>query len=262
MKARTLLLILALFFPLTSLASFNWNWDLNPYVGIDGSARHLEWAKSFGEGHFDKDYQNGSAYIGLQLNKYLAVEGGYQRTNRVQKQQFYLGDLGADTIDPILGFVPAPGERGSRLHISEAEMKGVHFNLLGLWPVSDQTTLFVLAGAAWNKFSVSTVPVENVDPALAPLTKAGQQVIRWSSDRQAVLRVGGGLKQKLTSNLAGRIFVIWEDTARLSGSASGNGPDLVQLLNPVAHTDSYTAKSKHSILTGIGVSYYFNPIVD
>lgn len=257
MKARIALLLSILLCPLTAFASFNWNWNLNPYVGIDGAWRHMDWAKGFGEGHFDKDYQNGSAFLGLQLNEYLAVEGGYQRTNRVQKQQFYFGNLAANHIDPILGFVPGSGERGSRLHISEAEMRGLHVSLLGLWPVTCKTKLFALAGVAWNRFYVSTVPIEDVDPAVAAVTKAGQQVTRWRSQREARARFGGGVKHMLTPKLAARIFVIWEDTA-LFGSAPGNGANLVQLPNPVASTDSYTAKSKHSLLSGLGIEYHFD----
>lgn len=253
MKARFTFLFAILLLPFSAFASFNWNWNLNPYVGIDGAWRHMDWAKGFGEGHFDKDYQNGSAFLGLQLNEYLAVEGGYQRTNRVQKQQFYFGD---DDVGPILGFVPPQGDRDSRLFISDAEMRGMHFSLLGLWPVNEETTIFGLLGAAWNRFYVSTVAIRN--RTVLGDGRSTQQVIRWESQREPVIRLGIGLSQAITKRFRGRIFLIWEDTSRLAGSSPGNDVDNgVAILNPGLVTDAYTAKSKPSTLLGIGFSYHF-----
>lgn len=257
MKARTLLLILALFFPLTSLASFNWNWDLNPYVGIDGAKRIWEWDRDFGEGVFPKEYWNVSPVIGMQLNRYLGVEAGYEESNRAQKRAYFFGDEPAGhPIQPVLGFFsPEDAQKNSKLYFAEAAINGAHLNIIGQYPLlNTNADVYFSLGVGFMQFKV------NVTPIAPNMIENNAMVFKWDSPRRPVIRLGLGLKRMLTPRLGARIFSVWEHTQSLEGSTSGLDFFAVDAGNqPVSFTDHYTARSKGNTLFGLGFFYMLWP---
>jgi opacity protein-like surface antigen len=181
--------------------------------------------------------------LGAKVHQYFAIEGGYQTTNRQEKQEYYHGD--ATVVEPILGFID-PGADAS-MHISQAELRGWHINLIGKLPLNQTTELYALLGVAWNRFYVSTAPVFSNAPA--------NLVSHWQSDEKSMLRLGAGLDKMLTSNFGVRASFVWEEAGTLEGTTVGTG-----ITNPpVNSSELYTAKSKDSYVLGLGFYYQLCP---
>lgn len=236
-----LLIMLA---PIKASAFIDGDFFLNPYVATEAAWRTLSWETGYGEDHFKEEFSNVNLIAGAQFHKHFAVEAGVQTTNRLQKQMHYPGD-GNVGGGPVLGFWPEDGLRDAVTHFAEAQVKGWHLNLLGLWPVPslNDTTLYTSVGVAWMRFNVSTVPVIDGN--------AANFVSHWKSSQDAIFRFGLGVKHMITDNFAARIFFNWENTGSLNGTA------LVPESAPPQGI--YTAKMKSSSLVGLGFYYQFCP---
>ncbi|MCS5708880.1 outer membrane beta-barrel protein [Candidatus Berkiella cookevillensis] len=221
---------------------------VNPYVAAEAGWRHSPWESAFGERHFKEQHTNLNFILGAQFHDYFAVEGGFQTTDQRQKQSFYFGAQNV-TEEPVLGFLNGAGNEASSLHMAQSKIDGWHLNLVGLLPVLPKTTLFASVGVAWMKFHVNTVPVYDHNV----LTTANP-VSQWNSSRDAVLRLGIGVKQMITENFGSRLFLNWENTS-LEGRIPGTG-----VVNPpTLDSEFYTAKSKNSYVVGLGFYYQFCP---
>lgn len=239
--------ILALSFSSTSSQAYygqEQGFFLNPYVAAEAAWRDLSWETDLGDGHFRENFANVNLIAGAQFHNYFALEGGFQATDRRQQQSFYLGD--GTVAAPALGFID-PG-LDSATHHADAELRGWHLNLVGLWPVLPDTTLYASVGAAWMRFYVSTVPTTT--------TNTAQPVARWESNHKAMLRLGLGVKQMITDHFGARVFFNWENTNKLEGRTLGQ---FVVTEVPTLDTEFYTAKTKNSYLVGLGFFYQLCP---
>ena len=231
---------LAAMLPLTAHAGFYDGFYFNPYAGAELGWRHLPWESAFGERHFRENFQNANFVLGAKIHKYFAIEGGYQTTNRQDKQEYYFGDaLGISEV--VLGY--KDGNNDAVLHITQAELRGWHLNLLGRYSFEQSLSLFALVGVAWNRFYASTAPVYANTPATL--------VKHFRSDEKPVLRLGLGVDKMITSNFGTRLSFTWEETSRLS--ATVRAPD------DVAEEGLFNASSKDSYVVGLGFYYQLCP---
>lgn len=254
-KLKNIFLLSLLFVsvPFTSTqASFLDDFYLNPYVAAEAAYRHFPWETQFGENHFREHFPNANFVFGVQVHDYIAVEGGYQTTDRRDMTQFYFAGNGVPPQQAVLGFLARPGLEDPSMHISQAEVNGWHLNLVGLWPVLDRTTLYASLGAAWMRFYVNTVPVYNL------ANTAANPVRRWHSDRDTVFRFSLGVKQFITDHFGARVFFTYEGTSGMEGIIAGHGFE-AGVPAPDRATDFYKAESKGSFLFGLGFFYQLCP---
>ena len=74
----------------TGTASAREGFFFNPYVAVEEGYRHAPWESLYGERHFRENFRNTNFILGAQVHEYFAVEGGFQTTDRREKQEFYM----------------------------------------------------------------------------------------------------------------------------------------------------------------------------
>jgi opacity protein-like surface antigen len=186
--------------------------DVRPYVGIDAESRHMNFQKGFGNNLFNHNYPQGNLYAGLRLNEYLAVEAGYEATERKTKTSTLL------TGDTSLGIIiPRDPDTGSLLQPkfnSQIQIKGPHASLVGMFPISDANRLQLIGtvGLAHLKTSISRTLVV-LNGTAVPTGTDGS--LTTFVKRKSVLRLGAGIQHMINCNWGVRAMLKWENSNKL-----------------------------------------------
>jgi hypothetical protein len=224
-------------------------WGFKPNFGVDVSARHQGFEPGFGDEQFRHNYPGTNFYVGALIHKYLGIEGGYEHMYSLQKREFYNQ---INTNATVLGFFTdvAPPGIGNQLYFSEASTEGWHINLVGLWPICDNTALTASVGVAWSKMYLETVFVAEAAPP------GGTRPTRWHSDDRALARLTLGARHMFTHHFGMRLQGAWENTSKLE-STIPVPVDLGGAALPSSTHDSYTVKPHNSYELGLGVFLQF-----
>lgn len=236
MKKKLALLAAPIVFLSTSAAMAEHPFGITPYVGFDAELRHMDFQKGFGDNVIQHNYPQGNIYVGARINEYVAVEAGYEaterktRTSTVRERETLLGfTLGA--IDPIT------------LNAT-SQVKGLHANLLGFLPICDayRLQLIGLVGFARLKAKVTTNLLVSGTTAL----DQDATTINNFRTKKSVLRLGAGLQHMINCNWGVRGMLKWEASKKLKMSASN-----------IALATTFSIRPKNSVIYSIGAFYMF-----
>jgi len=210
-------------------------WGLTPYVGADVQSRHMNWGKGLGDNLFAHDAMQGNVYVGVKFNEYFGVEGGYESTDKKDRNaKLSSGDINA-------GIPVASVPFATLQYITTSRISGHHISVTASAPISDEYRLKVLGivGIASLKASLfrhTTSFVAGGIPLPSP------DVI--FSKRKNLLRLGAGLEHMITETWGVRASLIWENTNRLKVSG-------------VSRSASPTVQAKNSLLYSAGAFFNF-----
>ncbi len=195
-------------------------WDsatMAPYVGFEAQWRHMNFDAGRGDNLFNHNSPQGNLFVGLQLNKYLGVEGGYQATSRKTRSTF------AEAGDVVAGTTLIAGE-AARFD-STMYIHGPHINITGTYPICKdyKLDLIGLVGMArlQAKFTRSATWTSQNGFLPAPATRKFQK-------KRSVLKLGAGLQHMLTDKWGVRGMVVFENTSRLDAPAVSTNGGIVQ----------------------------------
>lgn len=207
MKKKLGLLASAAILSAVSAPAFSAEWSWNPYIGVDGGLRHLEFPQDLGGNIFDDNYPQGNLFAGFKFNDYFGVEAGFEYTKREKRTVTLVAgqfEAGGDALQPGQFQV----NRGT------GRVQAWHVNLVGTLPLSDcyPISLFGMVGLASVKAKFSSQPL--ADDAFPGGFPAGFGM-RTFEKTKSVLRLAGGLQYMVLDCVGIRGMVSWENTNRL-----------------------------------------------
>lgn len=207
------------------------HWGVTPYVGADAEWRHMNFQKGFGNNLFNHDYPQGNVYVGVQFNEYLAVEGGYEATERKTRTNTLRT---GDTTAGILIDTP----NSTVQYNSTGQVKGLHANLIGLLPICESYRLKLIGLVGFARLKGNFVRTRTlVDGFSLP------DSVNFKA-RKSVLRLGAGLQHMINCNWGVRGMVKWEESKKLK---------MIGIENALT-----SIKPKNSFIYSIGAFYTFN----
>jgi hypothetical protein len=212
--------------------------NLTPYVGIDVQFRQMSFDKNHGNNVFRKNYPQGNVYAGLKFNDYIGVEAGFEGTNkRSRNARLFVGQysIGGDPVPTI------PGVTTFEDSITTAKIHGPHINVVGTFPILDDSDLALIGSVGISRLKVSLKYKATQDEA-GPLS-----IIRTFAKRKSILRLGGGIQHMITDCVGVRGMVTWQNTAKFKHISA----------KEVATHPSGFAKLKNSFSYGLGVFINF-----
>ena len=217
-------------------------WGFSPYVGADAQWRHMNFNGGLGDNLFRHDYPQGNFFAGIKLNDYLGIEAGYESTvKKTRTVHLGAGDVSA-------GAVLIPGTTVQ--YASTAQVKGLHANLVGSFPISEEYRLKLIGmvGVAQLKAHLKrTATLATVRGNLRnPTAIFPNGVTTTFKRRKNVLRLVGGVEHMFCDNWGVRATVTWENTHKLN--AYGNPQPIV---------GSTQVKENNSVAYGLGVFVTF-----
>lgn len=212
---------------------------VTPYVGADAELRHMNFQRDFGRNLFTHNYPQGNLYAGVQINEYLAVEGGYE-TTEIKHRTNTLRT--GDTVTGIL--IDEPDT--SLVINSTGQVKGLHANLIGLLPICDLYRLKLIGMVGYARLQANFVrtSISLTDPTGTFLLNASEQTRTYKA-RKSILRLGAGLQHMINCNWGVRAMLKWEDTKRFK--IAGEGGDVPSSI-----------RARNSFIYSIGTFYTFN----
>lgn len=237
MKKKLALLVAPVVLLSASAAMAEYSWGLRPYVGADAELRHMDFQKGLGNNVIQHNYPQGNVYVGARLNEYLAVEAGYEATERKTR---------TSTVRPqdVLGGVTVSAANGTLQLNTTSQVKGLHANLLGFLPICDtyRLQLIGLVGFARleNKATLTFLSQNG-----AALTQDSTNITTFKA-RKSLLRLGAGLQHMIDCHWGVRAMLKWEASKKLK-MASQNGT--------IGNTLSI--RPKNSMIYSIGAFYMF-----
>lgn len=227
---------------------------INPYVGVDGGWRNLDWHESFGEDVFRKDYPELDAYLGVQFHRFFAFEFGHEEAfKRKSDRRVNNDNFGASLGQQFLGFNFADNGLVQNFYtFSEARLSGYHFNLVTFIPLSKCTQVMGLLGGVKQKLHLGTRIFAQQQDNVVEFSEI--LPIRWSQSK-SVLRFGIGVRHFVSPRVGFRLFYLHENTSHYHLTT----PVDVVLFTPINSTDNVTAKARSSHRVGLGVVFQFCP---
>ncbi len=206
------------------------HWGVTPYVGADAEWRHMNFQNGFGNNLFNHNYPQGNVYVGVQFNEYLAVEGGYEATERkTRTNTLRTGDLTAGVLI---------GPDTTVQYNSTGQVKGLHANLVGLLPICDLYRLKLIGLVGFARLKGNFVRT-----ATSLDGDAVDSSVNFKA-RKSVLRLGAGLQHMINCNWGVRAMVKWEESKKLK---------MIGIENALT-----SIKAKNSFIYSVGAFYTFN----
>jgi hypothetical protein len=182
--------------------------DSFPYLGLDVQQRFMGFRRGYGDSTLHKVLPQSNIHLGFRVNKYFAIEAGYEETFKSKRKvTLETGDLACGT--PIQEMT-APVTFQSKIKI-----QGVHVSLAVFYPLTENLELFssfgfsVLKGAATREtlFMMGNIP---------------HYFKRTFVGRKQVVRVTLGSQYWINSSVAIRGYVGIMDTHKLSILSNDN----------------------------------------
>jgi opacity protein-like surface antigen len=194
-----------------------------PYVGADAELRHMNFYKPFGNDLLSHHYGQGNLYLGLQLNEYLAVEAGYEATEKKTR-------AGGDTA----------GNNTFQSN-SRGQIKALHANLVGSLSICEQYRLKLIGLIGFARLKEKLVVVDTtVNGVVVP---AANNTFTFKN-KKSVLRLGAGLQHMINCNWGTRAMLKWEQSGKLNTRAQED--------------NNFPIRAKNSFIYSVGVFYMFN----
>lgn len=225
----------------TSFAGFEL--DPAPYAGADAQLRQMKFPAGGPDLLFAKQAFQGNVFVGVQLNKYFGIEGGYEQTE-FKKNDNFASAANGDVLFNNLH--TGDTQRTSNKH----RLKGFNINLLGYFPiVEDCTTLYAGVGLARLKAELIYKIIAIGGPPETNLTEQEvNQQLRSYSASKTIPRLTAGIQQMFTHNLGLRANVTWEKTSKFK--------KLQPKCNVPEGLDDFVSL-KNSTIYGVGVFWKF-----
>ena len=203
---------------------------INLYVGGDAEFRYMNFQKGFGDNLFNHNYPQANLYAGLRLNEYLAVEGGYEASERkTRTTTLRPGDIS-------FGFIIPPNYNPQFNTV--AQLKALNANVVGTVPISDRYRLQLIGSVGFARLKAKMVSAYfALDNYVQPPR------IDTFIKRKSVLRLGAGIQHRINSNWGVRAMLKWENSNKLRLS---NKETLNRLARP-----------QNSLMYSFGLFYHF-----
>jgi hypothetical protein len=206
--------------------------EIHPYAGLDAQWRRMAFKTGFGDGLFRKNVPQGNAYVGVQLNEYLGLEAGYERTF-AKANTVVIGPGGQEVgfllpvIDPDTGLLSQ-----TEGHVNEEKLRGWHIDLIGFTPClqfDPSVRFFGGIGIAQKKVRLVDT-LYTIDGGLLP----EDEIIanrRTFKSRKTMLRLSAGVQKMLTKCVGIRAIMNWENTGRFGYLRSIERPNGITIAN-------------------------------
>ena len=239
----TLLLLLTLFTSFKIIAS-PWDWQFKPYLGIDTQGRYIPLEDAYGDRHFQDTYLAPNLFIGTTINQLISLEVSWLKSLKRHRESFY------GPNEPILGFdTTLTHIDEASFHVANSRVDGWMINLIGEYPVWENTSAFLRLGVSLLRLHLRTRQFESEPPLDAPFPSA----VEWDTGHKGLFSIGLGLKHMFMRCFGVRAQIGWEDTSRLHARTIVD-PTLPPPTTP-AHF--YDVKAKDGGFVSIGVFYQF-----
>lgn len=208
--------------PCPPLRSF---WCLNPYIGVDGGFRHMDWPHDLGGNLFKKNYPEADFYLGIKFNRYLGIQGGYKVTaTRTKIVNIPVGEVAINTVQDVL-----------RNFESKAQFKGWHGEVLAFLPLFNPDCFSLFGSVGFNHFQLyqRTVTEYSIDevvglvPAYIPFTY---------EKKKTILSLGAGAEIAIDDRTNLRLKVGWDNTNRFRNVLFNEGLQF----DPISAKNSFT----------------------
>lgn len=174
-----------------------------PYIGVDAQIRHMDYNKRYGRNIFQDDLPQGNIYVGLKLNNYMALEGGFETT--LGKSRTTSLTSGTNYLGTFLDDPP-------QIIVSRVRIKGPHFDLVGIYDICGEYRL-QLIGAVGIAYLKTIQESWIVADSLGPIdSETGRRTFR---KRKSVLRLTTGLQHMINNCTGVRAIIGWENTRKL-----------------------------------------------
>lgn len=207
---------------------------LTPYVGADAELRHMNFARDFGRELFSHNYPQANLYAGVLINEYLAVEAGYEATERRTRT--------STTND---GNLLAGVRINTNIQAnSTAQVKGLHANLVGFLPICEVYRLKLIGMVGFARLKANFVTTFTATAGNGILVDEIPGVTQTFTERKSVLRLGAGLQHMINCNWGVRAMVKWEQSNKLKMAA--------------IEDSDFNLRANNSLIYSIGAFYTFN----
>lgn len=205
--------------------------NLNLFVGVDGQMRSMGFEDRFGDNLFAKHLGQYDVYGGVRLFRYFGLMLGYEKTSNKGRS------VVINEGEEYLGILLLPGD-GIEGHRTQTEIKGVHFDLMGFFPLCPKynVDIFATAGLTRNHLRLEDNFFSQDGFPLVPVV-----LNHWDA-KKTMSRFTAGLQSVFFEHVGIRAMVGWENTSKFK--------DLKPLENPASLT---ILKSKNSFVYGVGL---------
>jgi hypothetical protein len=178
--------------------------DVRPFIGVDYQKREMGFQGTFGGEVFDGDFSQYDVYGGIKLFRYLGLSVGYERGDT--KDRDYQVGPGSNFLGTIL-----PANNAVESHHSTAEIKGIHFDVMGFWPVLPRwdVEIYGSLGLVHNHLLLSDT-IEAADGVA--VTDTGVFLSSYDA-RRTNFRAGLGIQKTFCRHWGVRLSVAWEETS-------------------------------------------------
>lgn len=247
-----LLLLAAISLMSTQTLASEFNFCLEPYIGMDAQARRMPFKKNFGDNVFQhRFYPEINMFAGLKFNDYLGFEAGYElskhqkNTKRVLPGQIVFG-APIPSPDPRFNDVTNTNRTCSKLN-------GFNINLMGFLPIFCEEYNTQLIGsvgiASLNIKTRNTVTeigsqtITLLNPTeIVPVQRIEANTSHYKS-RKWTFRASTGIQYLTPYWLGIRALITWENTNKFKRQGTDFGTGLAM--------NEY-AKLKNSLIYRIG----------
>lgn len=224
--------------------------DFKPYIGVDAQLRRMVSPRGYGNPPFNHNYAQGNLFAGVQFNRYLGIEVGYEASRTKHKSQ----SLHAEDFifgNNLNSYSIFPGVAVS----AKSKISGWNLNITGAIPLyEDCLDLIGSIGFAQLKPKVDLAFTELFGLSASQLaglnTIIDQGYVRFPRKNKTVPRVMLGLQYMFHCNIGFRLTVGWEQTSKLNLRL---GTNFLPEQPPVV----FTARFKNSIMPGVGLFWRF-----
>lgn len=227
-----------------STASAGHLWDtanFSPYAGIDAQWRHTTYDNGRGDNLIEHDTPQGNIYVGIKLNKYLALEGGYQSNIKQTRSTTHgPGDI-------VTGF-PIPTGGPTVKYDTTASFHGPHINVVGIAPICDKYRLSLIGSVGVIRMTSNITRKLTYNSANVPAVINPPQ--QWDfKNTRSILRLSAGVAHMINDKWGVRATVLYENTSRLENN--------VTQAPAGAGTSGINIKPKNSMSYGVGTFIKF-----
>jgi opacity protein-like surface antigen len=205
--------------------------QFTPYLGVDAQQAKWGFKDGFGNNHVPNSAKQGHVYFGAQLHEYVAIELGYEASQKREKQ-----------------FTPAAGTTLGGAALTADQQAGInHFRVRQSAMTLDLVPQMKIPGhEEISVYGVLGVSRENMNieyflsgAAVSPPAKLAQK-------NKNILRLGAGVKYQFSDNAGVRLNAVWK---KWGGYNNMTAPAEV-LLN--AHP-ALTVQMRNGYQVGFGV---------
>jgi hypothetical protein len=211
--------------------------DLVYYSGIDLQQRGVQLKQGYGSGMFADRLPQLNVYFGTKINDYFAIEIGYESTSEEEKSAtLYSGEsLFGTVIDTT---VPVTIDYST----NKIRMRGSHFDIVGLIPVTEATQVVASAGLAILNVRVTYNRIGDEGSLYLP----DGVIYRNFIAQRAIPRFSGGFQHHFAKCYGMRGTVGYEGTGKFKNMIPRSKPD-----------SAFRTTLKNSIIYSLGGFFVF-----